>query len=1026
MINPSKLFIVRPVATSLLMLAITLVGLLAYKYLPQAALPQVDYPTIQVVTRYAGANPETIAATVTSPLERQLGTIAGLNQMSSTSSDGISVIILQFDLELSLDNIVQSVQAALESARGFLPKELPSPPNYYKINPADAPIITLAVSPKQTQLSTAELLQLIETRVLPKLSQTNGVGLVSVVGNQRPALRIAVNSPALAHYGLDFEQLRQLLNQANSYQAKGNLDGSRLNYALDANTQLSSQKDYQQLIIKQQQQQLLRLDQIAQTTYGLENQQSGAWFNQQSAVLLQIQRQPNANVLQLSEEIKQRVNQLNQQLATQLELKIINDRSISVKHSLHEAAIDLLLAFVLVVVVVWGFLRSWSTTWIAVCALPLSMLSTLFVIWLLGFSINNLTIMALTIATGFMIDDTIVMIENISRHLEQGKRPLQAALDGAQEIGFTIIALTLSLVAVLIPLLFMPDVIGRLFREFAITLAVAIFSSAFISLTLTPMLLAHWGKTLRHQHTFFNRLQAYYGRLLNKIIAYRQWVLVSFLATVIVSIWAFASIAKGFFPYQDTGLIQGVAVAPTQSSFTALSRYQQQVSQQLLADEAVESVAVMVGTDALNQHFHHLQLQIQLKPAKQRANIKQVLARLHQLNQHLAVTLYLQAVQDLQVDTQKTLAQYQYSLAIPNPELLNSYKEPLLAKLNSQAALAQVNVTGFEPSQSLYIDINRDYASQLGIKLSTIQEALYSAFGQRAIGYLFSPSYQYRVLLQQADNQQGIDSLKQIYLQSSQGQAIPLTALAQISKQAMPVTITRERQFPALLFSFNVAEGYSLAQAISSIQQSVADLGLASGGEGQLQGTALMFDNALQQQILLIIAAITCLYIVLGILYEHFIHPITILSTFPSAVIGALAALYALQQDFNIVALIALILLIGIVQKNAIMVIDFALNLQRQQHYSPQQAIYQACLLRLRPILMTTCAAVFGAIPLALSVGAGGEFRQPLGIVMIGGLLMSQCLTLISIPAIYLAFSETPDSSKNIELLAPASLEGKS
>lgn len=1008
--NPSRLFILRPVATCLLMLAVLLTGLLAYRLLPQAALPQVDYPTIQVLTRYTGANPDVIASTVTAPLERQLGAIAGLKQMSSSSSGGLSVIILQFDLELSMDVAVQSVQAAINAAAGYLPSDLPTPPIYSKVNPADAPVLTLAISSEVLPLTKVQ--DLVDTRLVQKLSQVSGVGLVSLGGGQRPAVHIAANPQALAAYGIGLEQIRSAITAASSSQAKGGFDGAQLAYALEANSQLRTVEDYQQLIIDTRNGAVLHLRDVATISESPENPALGAWANQQPAILVNIQRQPDANVLAVVDNIRQLLPALQASLPASVHVNILTDRTTTIRHSIDEARFELLLAIALVVMVILLFLRSVAATFISGLAVPLSLIGTFSVMYLAGFSVNNLTLMALTIATGFVVDDAIVMIENISRHIEEGQTRLQAALTGAKEIGFTIIALTFSLIAVLIPLLFMGDVVGRLFREFAITLAVAILISAIVSLTLTPMLCARLlkEKTITSKEPkkqgFFDRVSAVYGRLLTVVLRHQGKALLVVLASLATTIVLVIAIPKGFFPQQDTGVIQGITQASSSVSFAAMSAKQQQLSEIISQDPAVDSVSSVVGVDGVNTTLNSGQLLINLKqrPAWQES-IAEVSHRLQLAVEQVAdIKLYLQPVQDLTVDKQLTPSQYQYVLASPDSDALSQAQSRLVAKMQSLPQLKDVVSNVQNNGLQAYIEVNRDTAARLGVNLAAIDEALYNAFGQRAIATIFTPTSQYRVVLTTDNQGLGVAALSSLYVTSVSGQQVPLSSFARISERSAPLSISRERQFPAATISFNLADGYALGDAVNAINQASASLALPASIEGRFQGAALAFSDALRNELWLVLAAILTMYIVLGMLYENFIHPLTILSTLPSAGVGALLALFITHNDLNIIAIIGIILLMGIVQKNAIMMIDFALVAQRQQQLSPQQAIYQASLLRLRPILMTTLAALFSAIPLVWSAGAGSELRQPLGIVMIGGLLVSQLLTLFTTPVVYLAF----------------------
>ena len=1011
--NPSRLFILRPVATTLLMVAILLTGLTAWRMLAVSALPEVDYPTIQVVTQYPGASPEVITSSITAPLERQFGQMPGLSQMSSTSSGGASVITLQFSLELSLDVAEQEVQAAINAAGNLLPSDLPNPPVYNKVNPADTPIMTIAVSSPTLQLTKLE--DLVDTRLAQKLSQVPGVGLVSISGGQRPAVRIQTNPRQLAALGLTLEDVRTAIASANVNQAKGSFDGPHQASTIDGNDQLKSADEYRGVIIAYRNGAPVRLSDVAQVVDSAENIRLAAWAGATPAIILNVQRQPGANVIQVADRIKALLPQLRDTLPGAVDVKVLNDRTVTIRASVADVEFELMLAIALVVMVIFVFLRNVPATIIPAVAVPLSLVGTFGVMYLTGFSINNLTLMALTIATGFVVDDAIVMIENIARYIEDGEAPMAAALKGSKQIGFTIISLTISLIAVLIPLLFMGDVVGRLFREFAVTLAVSILISAFISLTLTPMMCARLLKHVpedkqgRFYHAsgqFFDRVIARYGRMLNWVLERQRLTLLVALATLALTAALYVLVPKGFFPLQDTGAIQGVSEAAQSTSFGAMARQQEALARQLLKDPAVESLSSFIGVDGNNAALNNGRLLINLKPKEQRDDIHTVLARLQdQADAVPGMALYLQPVQDLTIDSRVSRTQYQFTLQATSAEDLSAWTPKLVSKLRQLPQLADVASDLQDKGLQAYVNINRDTAARLGVTTAAIDNALYDAFGQRLISTIFTQTNQYRVVLEvDPQHQQDPLSLKSLYVPTANGGPVPLDAVASIEERPTALTINHLGQFPTATVSFNLAAGASLGAAVEAIRQAETDLGLPASIDTKFQGAALAFQASLSNTLWLILAAIVTMYIVLGVLYESYIHPITILSTLPSAGIGALLALLVSGNDLSVIAIIGIILLIGIVKKNAIMMIDFALEAEREHGMSPRDAIYQACLLRFRPILMTTMAALLGALPLMLGGGMGSELRQPLGVTMVGGLLVSQVLTLFTTPVIYLAF----------------------
>jgi multidrug efflux pump len=1081
-VNPSGPFIKRPVATSLLMAAILLVGVVAYTLLPVSALPEVDYPTIQVLTFYPGASPDVMATTVTAPLERQFGQLQGLSQMTSTSSDGSSVIVLQFALSLNIDIAEEEVQSSINAAQSFLPSSLPSPPVYSKTNPADAPVLTLAVTSNSIPLSQVE--DLVDTRLAPKLSQLSGVGLVSISGGQKPAVRIQANPTALSSYGLNLEDLRTTLLATSVNAAKGNFDGPHQDYQINANDQLVTSDDYRQVVVAYRNGAPIMLRDVAQVVDGIENNKQAAWMNETPAVIVNIQRQPGANTISVVKAIKAILPQLEVNLPASIKVTPLTDLTTAINASVSDVEFELLLTVALVVMVIFLFLRNLYATIIPSIAVPVSLVGTFGVMYALGYSLDNLSLMALTISTGFVVDDAIVMIENITRYLEAGDSPMQAAMKGAEQIGFTIISLTVSLIAVLIPLLFMGDVVGRLFREFAVTLAVTIILSAVVSLTLTPMMCS---RILRHSppkeqqsrifkasERVFENMIAFYARTLKFVLGYQTITLLVAAATLVLTIVLYIVIPKGFFPTQDTGVIQGISQAPATISFAAMEQKQQQLAHIILQDPAVESISSFIGADGTNTTLNSGRMSINLKPLNVRnLSASDVIRRLQtSLKQVEGIELYMEPVQNITVDDRVSRTQYQYTLEDPDPNELNLWTGRLVDKMKKLPQLADVATDQQTGGLAVSLVIDRVTASRLGIAPSTIDSTLYDAYGQRQISTMYTQLNQYHVILETApSSQQGPGKLQDLYIQTntsaggsgpgasssfsssgsssagsnatttsvkytpssmalsapqnaiqagvgargtsstanaatstSASNAVPLSAFTHLEKASESLSINHQGQFPAVTVSFNLAPNAALGSAITAIVKAQKDLNMPASVQYGFQGTAASFQGSLSNEGLLILAALAAVYIVLGILYESFVHPITILSTLPSAGVGALLALILFKQDLSVVAIIGIILLIGIVKKNGIMMVDFAMEGEREHGKSAPEAIYDACLLRFRPIMMTTMAALLAGLPLALGQGMGSELRRPLGIAMVGGLLLSQVLTLYTTPVIYIFF----------------------
>ena len=1009
--SPSRPFIERPVATALLMLAIVLAGIVGFQFLPLSALPQVDYPTIQVQTLYPGGSPEVMSRTVTAPLEKQFGQMSGLARMGSTSAAGVSLITLQFNLGLSLDVAEQEVQAAINAGASLLPADLPAPPVYAKVNPADAPVLTLAVSSKSMPLPDVQ--NLVNTRLAQKISQVTGVGLVSLAGGQRPAMRIQADTQALASYGIDLSTLRGAITAANANSAKGSFDGASRAYSINANDQLVTVDDYRKLIVAYKNGAPVRLADIAQVVDSAENLRLAAWADDTPAIIVNVQRQPGANVIQTVDAIKKQLPELTAALPASLEVRVLADRTTGIRASVTHVEIELVLAVLLVVLVIFAFLHSLRATVIASLAVPISLVGTCGVMYLLGYSLNNLSLMSLTIATGFVVDDAIVMIENISRYVEEGEKPMAAALKGAAQIGFTIVSLTVSLIAVLIPLLFMGDVVGRLFREFAVTLAITILISAIVSLTLVPMMSGRMLKPEHQQHGVskkiqdgFDRVIAWYDRGLVWVLAHQTLTLLVALATFALTVLLYAGIPKGLFPTQDTGQLQARIQAADTVSFARMSELQRKAAQAILEDPAVDNLSSVVGVDGANNTMLDTgSMLINLK-AKRKGTQERIMNRLRERVAAVAgVTLYLQPTQDLTIDAETGPTQYRVSLEGADDATVAQWATKLVAKLQGDAKVRNVVTDVGATGLAVQVDMDRDTASRLGISAANVDDALYSAFGQRIVSTIFTETNQYRVILEaRPDQATTTASLADLHVATTSGTATPLSAFATVREVQAPLAITHVAQYPATTIGFDTASGVSLGTAVDSIRKAAADIGLPRSVTLTPLGAAGAYEKSLSNQLWLILAAVICVYIVLGVLYESYVHPLTILSTLPSAGVGALLALMLAGQDLGVIGIIGIILLIGIVKKNAIMMIDFAIDAERTQGKSPEEAIHQAALLRFRPILMTTMAALFAAVPLMLGFGEGAELRHPLGLSIFGGLLVSQLLTLFTTPVIYLWF----------------------